>query len=89
VAEPGTLEFFLVERYVLFANTPRGVRAGYVHHTPYPLSPVDMSSFSAEPLVWNGFSLPGRPPDHVSASRGVDVRVGRLELPTAVPAALP
>jgi uncharacterized protein YqjF (DUF2071 family) len=88
-AEPGTLEFFLVERYVLFAKSPRGVRAGYVHHTPYPLSAVEMGSFSAEPLAWNGFTLPGRPPDHVAASRGVDVRVGRLEVPTLHSTALP
>lgn len=78
-AEPGSLEFFLVERYVLFANSPRGVRSGYVHHAPYPLSAVTMGSYSPEPLVWNGFTAPGGAPDHVIGSAGVEVRVGALE----------
>jgi uncharacterized protein YqjF (DUF2071 family) len=37
-AEPGSLEFFLAERYVLYATGRGGtLYRGRVHHTPYPL----------------------------------------------------
>jgi len=74
-AEPGSLEFFLAERYLLFAHTPRGIRCGQVHHTPYPLANVKLETWGVEPLLQAGFSDPQRPPDHVIGSPGVDVRV--------------
>jgi uncharacterized protein YqjF (DUF2071 family) len=74
-AEPGSLEFFLAERYLLFSQTPRGIRCGQVHHTPYPLADVKLETWSLEPLVEAGFADPKRPPDHVIGSPGVDVRV--------------
>ena len=33
-AEPGTLEFFLAERYVLFSESPSGLHLGQVEHEP-------------------------------------------------------
>jgi uncharacterized protein YqjF (DUF2071 family) len=37
-ARPGTLEHFLAERYVLYADVGQGeLRRGRVHHAPYPL----------------------------------------------------
>src|SRR5207237_925275 len=33
--KPGTLEFFLVERYALFASRGEGYATGRVYHTPY------------------------------------------------------
>jgi hypothetical protein len=36
-AEVGSLEHFLVERYVLYASPDGRLRRGRVHHTPYPL----------------------------------------------------
>jgi uncharacterized protein YqjF (DUF2071 family) len=37
-AQPGTLEFFLAERYLLYtASRKGGLLSGQVHHTPYPL----------------------------------------------------
>lgn len=36
-AEPGTLEFFLVERYQLFASSNGRLYSGQVHHEPYPI----------------------------------------------------
>jgi uncharacterized protein YqjF (DUF2071 family) len=77
--EPGSLAFWLVERYVLFAETRNGLRLGRVSHEPYPLSEVTLGSWDALPLKWDGFEIPGRAPDHVAGSRGVDVRVGALE----------
>ena len=36
-AEPGTLEHFLVERYVLFSETPRAMIDVKIAHEPWPL----------------------------------------------------
>ena len=77
--EPGSLEFWLVERYLLFANTGAGLRLGRVSHEPYPLTEVALHQWDALPLLWDGFAPPNRAPDHVAGSRGVEVRVGPLE----------
>ena len=74
-AEPGSLEFFLAERYLLFSQTPRGIRCGQVHHTPYPLAEVKLEAWDVNPLLQAGFADPRRPPDHLIGSPGVDVRV--------------
>jgi uncharacterized protein YqjF (DUF2071 family) len=74
-AEPGTLEFFLAERYLLFSQSPRGIRCGQVHHVPYPLAETKLDAWDVKPLLQAGFSDPQRPPDHVISSPGVDVRV--------------
>lgn len=83
LAEPGTLDFFLAERYVLFAQTPRGLRLGRVSHVPYPLCAATVSEFDPAPLAWDGLDVPSAPPDHVIGSRGVDVHIGSLEKPTS------
>jgi len=81
IAEPGSLEFFLLERYVLFSWNPknRQLHTGRVHHEPYPFGPTGLSCWSEAPIGWNGLPLPARPPDHVVASPGVDVRVYPLK----------
>jgi len=78
-AEQGTLDFFLAERYILFANTRRGLRLGRVQHVPYPLCAATVTRFDQHPFVWDGFAAAPRPPDHIIGSRGVDVRIGALE----------
>ncbi len=78
-AEPGTLEFFLVERYYLFANTPRGLKSGQVHHLPYPVARAALDHFDTRVLTLDGFTPPPTPPDHICASPGVDVRIYPLE----------
>lgn len=80
-ASPGTLEHFLVERYLLFADTPRGLRAGRVFHEPYRYRDVDLDAWDERVFALDGLEPPGRPPDHAIWSPGVDVRVGALEPP--------
>jgi uncharacterized protein YqjF (DUF2071 family) len=75
LAEPGTLEFFLVERYLLFANSPRGLRRGQVHHSPYPVAPAEAPILDTRLLALNGFEQPARMPDHVCGSRVVNVLI--------------
>lgn len=75
-AQPGTLEFFLAERYVLFSvNGRQQVSSGQVHHTPYPLCEVDVPFFRTDLFEPNGLPKMHRPFDHAMGSRGVDVEV--------------
>jgi hypothetical protein len=39
-ATPGTLEYFLAERYLLYSCDGANLYRGQVHHTPYPLQSV-------------------------------------------------
>ena len=77
-AAPGSFEFFLVERYILFARG-RGDRLyfGQVHHPPYEIAEARVSAsddrlFSISP---EGFPAPGRPFEHALYAPGVDVEV--------------
>ncbi len=78
-AEPSSLEFFLVERYRLYAKTPDGLRRGAVFHEPYPLCRAEVNAWDGNLLPLDGFAPAGRPPDHVIMSRGVDVAIFPLE----------
>ena len=78
-AEPDTLEFFLVERYILFAARQGRLATGQVHHTPYPLYHANLSCWDANALVLDGFTLPKRPPDNILMSSGVTVDIFGLQ----------
>jgi len=70
---PGSLEFFLVERYLLFAADPTGrLYSGRVHHAPYQVNAPRVSEFSVEPARLAGFRLEGGPAS-VLAALPVDV----------------
>jgi uncharacterized protein YqjF (DUF2071 family) len=78
-AEPGSLEFFLVERYILFADTGKGrLRTGQVHHRPYPLCPVEVGAWDDHFLTLNNLPRTGGDPDHLLVSPGVDVDIFAL-----------
>lgn len=79
LAEPGTLDFFLAERYLLFSKTPDGIRTGRVHHAPYPLAEVELGRWDSRVFQLNGRQERTRPPDHVVASPGVQVKVFPLQ----------
>ncbi len=78
-AKPGTLEHFLAERYVLYADTGGGdLRLGRVHHAPYPLQPAQVIDWDESLLVAAGIARPaGEPMAHFAS--GVDVEVFALE----------
>lgn len=74
---PGTLEHWLVERYVLYAASPTGLRCGRVYHEPYPLRTAEILE-----LKTNLPDAAGFPADawrHVCYSPGVDVEVFSLD----------
>ncbi len=82
-AQPGTLSHFLVERYRLFAYNSKRKRllTARISHAPYLLSDPALQRFDTRLFEMNGFPCPKRPPDHVTASAGVDVNLHPL-LPT-------
>lgn len=78
-AEPGTLEFFLAERYFLFTMVPKkGLCKGQVHHVPYPLQQAEVAVYDEKLFELNHLPKTGRPFDHALASPGVVVDVFKL-----------
>jgi uncharacterized protein YqjF (DUF2071 family) len=73
-ALPESLEFFLVERYVLFsADRRERIHSGRVHHAPYEIAPAVAERWSFRPAASLGLADPGRPPDHALIARPVEV----------------
>ena len=81
LAEPGSFEFFLLERYVLFAHDKKrgSLWRGRVHHEPYEYCDAEVEDFSVAPIAWDGLSVPAGPAEHACLSSGVDVSVFALE----------
>ncbi len=77
-AEPGTLEHFLVERYLLHAVAGRRLYRGQVHHHPYPLQSAEVHSFEENLLTAAGIARPDSAPIAHFAG-GVDVLVYGLQ----------
>lgn len=79
--EPGSLEFFLLERYLLFAYRERDktLFSGQVHHNPYTLRQARLANCEETATSQAGFDVSGREPDHVAFSPGVDVHVFRIQ----------
>jgi uncharacterized protein len=79
-AEPGTLDFFLVERYVMFANRKGKILSGRVFHPPYSLAAPSLTKWSSNLLDDHDFGIAAdRPPELLHGSPGVDVEVFALE----------
>jgi uncharacterized protein YqjF (DUF2071 family) len=73
-AQPGSLEFFLVERYILFsADRHNRLHSGRVHHPPYRVGPGSVERWSFDPAAADGFRNPGRPADHVLVAENLEV----------------
>ena len=81
VAAARSREFFLVERYLLFAFDERRRRLGRgrVWHRPYEISAVEVPLWDDVNLRLAGFASPTRSPDHVCAARRVEVEAWPLE----------
>ena len=76
IAEPGSFEFFLLERYLLFSTSRDGrIHSGQVHHVPYTFAEAECDAWSAAPMVQAGFPLPEGEPASRLYSPGVDVSV--------------
>lgn len=76
-AEQGTLEWFLLERYLLFACDGCGrLASGRVHHQPYRAMSVPPDAGTlAGTLAWNNLAAPAGPPLSAMVAETVDVEV--------------
>lgn len=76
-AAPGTLEFFLAERYLLYSWTGRALRTARVFHAPYPLQPATADDVAQ--TLTDAARLPrpafAAPPPLVHYAREVDVAI--------------
>ena len=72
---PGTLEHFLLERYLLFSERGDTLLEGQVHHVPYPAHRAEVVSLEEGLVAAAGLDAPGRPPDLAHYAPGVDVEV--------------
>jgi len=85
-AAPGTLEFFLLERYVLFSSGRNGrLYHGRVSHAPYRSAPAKCPLWSTLPVKWNGLPEPDGPPGSLLWVGQVDVEIFPLRQLTAPP----
>ena len=76
LAEPGSLEWFLVERYLLFsANRAGRLFCGRVHHEPYQIAFGGCGEWSTEPLRLDGFPTPSEPPASILTAAPVEVKI--------------
>lgn len=84
-SEPGSLQHFLAERYLLYSVDRRGrMFRGRVYHTPYPLHAASVQSLDESLLGAAGITVPsGAGPGAIRApdlySPGVDVEIFGLE----------
>ncbi len=80
-AAPGSLEFFLVERYRLFAWDARRGRllTGRVQHTPYQIGAAATATWDDTMLRLAGFEPDGCEPGHRCMARAVEVEIWPME----------
>ena len=72
-AEPGTFEYFLIERYLLYSQLRGHLITGRVHHRAYPLQTLE-TPLVRETMV-EAAGLTPRPFVHRLFSPGVDVEI--------------
>lgn len=68
-AQPGTLDFFLIERYCLYAKRGRHLFRTRIHHEPWPLRRAEVDAFTSTMLASHGLPTPpGEPLLHAQAA---------------------
>ncbi len=77
-SEPGSLEFFLLERYLLFVERKGTILRGQVHHAPYPAHAAHLDALSTDLGQAAGLPAFGEPAC-VHFSPGVEVEIFALE----------
>lgn len=78
---PGTLEFFLLERYLLYSHNAEAGRlfSGQVNHVPYQFRAADVAQWDTLPVKWDGLPEVAGPPVHACIAEPVDVSVYGLK----------
>jgi len=70
-----SLEFFLLERYYLFAGRRGALVRAQVSHRPYQYRQANVTSYCTLPFQWNSLPEPVRPPDHECFVDGLEVKI--------------
>ena len=73
----GTLEYFLAERYLLYAWTGKALRAARVFHRPYPLRPAVVRGLEQTLTTAAGLAIDRSAAPLAHYAREVDVRIYR------------
>ena len=74
-AEPASLEFFLLERYYLYAVRFGSLLRAQVSHQPYRYSDAQVETWSTIPAELDGFRGSTNNPDHLCYVDRLDVKV--------------
>jgi uncharacterized protein YqjF (DUF2071 family) len=76
-AAPGSLEFFLIERYYLYAFSRRSRRLirGQIHHRPYSYRTAELEAFSTLPARLDGLPELQGAPAHQCVAEELDVKI--------------
>jgi uncharacterized protein len=76
-AAEDSLDFFLLERYRLFASDSNGERLNSVRvcHAPYRIHAAEVTHWGDAVLRLAGLTSPERTPDHVCAAESVEAEV--------------
>jgi len=78
-SQPGTLEHWLTERYMLYTQDAQGrLCEAHIHHAPWPLQPAEASFGRNELCDPHGFQLGSEEP-LLHFSKRIDVVVWNLE----------
>jgi len=73
-AEPGTLEFFLTERYCLYSASGESIYRARIHHRPWPLRQAVLRAHASD-IAESDYlpKLKGKPLVHYAEALSVDV----------------
>ena len=77
-SKPESIEYFLLERYLLFTERKGVLQRGQVHHTPYPVHQCQISRVEQSLTEHIHMPLLEHPPRFAHFSPGVDVEVFSL-----------
>jgi hypothetical protein len=73
-AEPGTLEFFLTERYCLYSASGESIYRARIHHRPWPLRQAALRSYASDIAEADYLpTLKSKPLVHYAEALAVDV----------------
>jgi len=76
-SEPGSMQFFLIERYLLYAEHGGTLFTGRVFHRPYELRKATLTACDQSLVQALGLECPEW--EHICFSEGVDVEVFALQ----------
>jgi uncharacterized protein YqjF (DUF2071 family) len=77
-SQPGSLEFFLTERYFLYSAAGSRLYRGRIRHRPWPLRQAELRAWQSSMLGPLGLAEPREPP-HLRCADRLDVTIHRLE----------